>query len=240
MSLERIDKIVASQLNLTRNEVKKLIKSKLVRVNGQVVCSPKDKFETIGINVDVCGDKIEYKEHIYIMLNKPKGIVSATKDDNVKTVIDLVPENIKRSGLFPAGRLDGDTTGFVLITDDGDFAHKILSPKNHIIKTYVATLAENITKDDIYEIENGIKLKDGTKCLNADLKVLQTSPKTIVQIRICEGKYHQVKRMFSATGNKVVELKRIKMGNLKLDDDLKSGECRELTDEEIQKIQKRT
>lgn len=236
MSLERIDKIIASQFILTRNDVKKLIKSGLVRANGQVVKSPKEKYETINLELFVDGQTYKYKEHVYIMLNKPKGIVSATKDPKVKTVVDLVPDELKRDGLFPAGRLDSDTTGFVLITDDGEFAHNILSPKNHIKKTYIATLSDEIDENSIRRIKNGIELKDGTKCLDAEIRILEEKPITKVEIKICEGKYHQVKRMFAATGNKVEELKRVRMGNLDLDINLEPGECREIISEELDLI----
>ena len=167
------------------------------------------------------------------MLNKPQGVVSASDSDKDETVVDLVPDELYRKGLFPAGRLDKDTTGFVLITDDGDFAHRILSPKNHIFKTYIAGLQHELSDDDIKSLENGIILGDGTVLKEAKVEVIKGEDKPFVRIMICEGKYHQVKRMFAATGNKVISLHRSKMGQLQLDDNLKPGECREITPEEL-------
>lgn len=236
VSQERIDKLITSQGTLTRSQVKKLIKSGLVRVNGETVKKAEEKYETENINIEVCKAPLEFRENIYIMLNKPKGVVSASSDKKQKTVIGLVPDELMRNGLFPAGRLDADTTGFVLITDDGDFAHKILSPKNHIEKTYLATLSNPIKKEEIISLENGIELSDGTLCMRAKLEVIQEGPKTIVEIKICEGKYHQIKRMFAAVGNKVIELERTAIGNLTLDDNLLPGECREIKKEELKLI----
>ena len=236
MSLERIDKLITSQGTLSRTEAKKLIKANLVRANGQAVKRPEEKFDTTNVQIEIDGRLLEYKKYIYIMLNKPKGVVSASRDNKTKTVVDLVPDNLLRNGLFPAGRLDADTTGFVLITDDGEFAHDILSPKNHIEKTYKATLAHEVTGSDIKMFEQGIELSDGTKCMSAKVEIFKTQPEPVVIIKICEGKYHQIKRMFAATGNKVVELKRIAMGNLPLDTSLEPGECREISKEELNLI----
>ncbi|MEE0982349.1 MAG: 16S rRNA pseudouridine(516) synthase, partial [Acutalibacteraceae bacterium] len=173
------------------------------------------------------------EKFVYLMLNKPKGVVSATNDRSQKTVVDLVPDELKKRNLFPAGRLDMTTTGFVLITDDGDFAHRILSPKNHIEKTYEARLAESVTEEQLRMVADGIVLKDGTECLPAKLKILEGGDNPLVEIKICEGKYHQIKRMFAAAGNGVIELKRTKMGNLSLDEDLAEGECRRLNEAEV-------
>ncbi len=230
----RLDKYISSQGNLSRNDVKKLIRQGAVTVDGTVAARPEMQIDPNTMRVCVDGQALDYKEHIYIMLNKPEGVVSATEDSEHQTVIDLIPYELKRDGLFPAGRLDGDTTGFVLITDDGEFAHRILSPKNHIQKTYIATLAEPISDDDISELEEGILLKDGTRCLPAT--VFEISP-CEVKIQICEGKYHQIKRMFAARGNRVVTLKRISMGSLDLDDALLPGECREITDSELKLLE---
>ncbi len=238
MSIERIDKIIASQGTLSRNEVKKLIKANLVRVNGQAIVKAEEKFDTSNIKIEIDGVPLFFKKNSYIMLNKPKGVVSASRDPKVKTVVDLVPKELYRKGLFPAGRLDVDTTGFVLITDDGDFAHRILSPKNHIQKTYRAMLVNPISDFDIKMLEQGIELADGTKCMGAEIEVIKESPNIIVEIKICEGKYHQIKRMFAAIGNRVIELDRVAMGGVKLDSALLRGECRELTNEELKNIEK--
>ena len=236
--MDRIDKIIASQGQYSRSEVKKLVKDGRVTLDGKVIKSSDVKADPDKNDIAIDGKSIGYKKHLYIMLNKPQGVVSATEDTDHTTVIDLVPKSLKRDGLFPAGRLDGDTVGFVLITDDGDFAHKILSPKNHIMKTYHATLQRPVTQDDIDAFRNGIELKDGTLCLEAQVRPID-GDEPMAEIKICEGKYHQVKRMFAALGNKVVFLKRVKMGNLSLDESLEEGQCRELTAEELELIQKR-
>ncbi len=233
--MERLDKVIASQGKYSRSEVRKMAKSGFITVNGEKVKSANIKVDTEKDIIAVDGEVISYKKHIYIMLNKPQGVVSATDDPVHKTVIDLVPPSLFRQGLFPAGRLDGDTTGFVLITDDGDFAHRILSPKNHIIKTYHATLDHCLTEEDILNFTAGIELRDGTLCLEAQVKMLSTEP-PVAEVKIHEGKYHQVKRMFAALGNRVIMLRRVKMGGLALDESLSEGECREITDEELKLI----
>ena len=234
--MDRIDKIIASQGKYSRSEVKKLVKDGRVTLDGRVIKSSDVKADPDVNNIAIDGKSIGYKKHLYIMLNKPQGVVSATEDTDHKTVIYLIPKELKRDGLFPAGRLDGDTVGFVLITDDGDFAHRILSPKNHIMKTYHATLQRPVTQEDIDAFRNGIELKDGTLCLEAQVRPLE-GDEPMAEIKICEGKYHQVKRMFAALGNKVVFLKRVKMGSLSLDESLKEGQCREITAEELKLIQ---
>jgi 16S rRNA pseudouridine516 synthase len=236
--MERIDKIIASQGKYSRSEVKKLVRDGRVTLDGKAVKSSDIKADPDQCNIAIDGKSIGYKKHLYIMLNKPQGVVSATEDTDHKTVIDLVPKELKRDGLFPAGRLDGDTVGFVLITDDGDFAHRILSPKNHIMKTYHATLQRPVTQEDIDAFRNGIELKDGTLCLEAQVRPLE-GDEPMAEIKICEGKYHQVKRMFAALGNKVVFLRRVKMGKLSLDESLGEGQCREITAEELRLIQER-
>lgn len=230
--MERLDKILASQGTLSRKEVKEMIRKGRIQLNGTVVKDSSVKVDENKDNVSVDGTEITLKKHIYIMLNKPQGVVSASDSDKDETVVDLVPDELYRKGLFPAGRLDKDTTGFVLITDDGDFAHRILSPKNHIFKTYIAGLQHELSDEDIKSLENGITLGDGTVLKEAKVEVIE-GDKPFVRILICEGKYHQVKRMFAATGNKVVSLHRLKMGQLQLDDSLKPGECREITPEEL-------
>lgn len=234
--MERLDKILASQGTLSRKEVKEMIKRGRILLNGKVVKDSSVKIDENKDTVSVDNVPIALKKHIYIMLNKPQGVVSASDSEKDETVVDLVPDELYRRGLFPAGRLDKDTTGFVLITDDGDFAHRILSPKNHIFKTYIAGLEHELSQEDIESLENGITLGDGTVLKEARVEVIPDMDKPFVKIMICEGKYHQVKRMFAARGNKVVSLHRAKMGNLELDKNLKPGECREITPEELLKI----
>ncbi len=237
--MERLDKILASQGALSRKEVKDIVKKGRITVNGVVVKDSSFKIDENKDTVTFDGEILSLKKHIYIMLNKPEGVVSASESDTDETVVDLVPDELFRKGLFPAGRLDKDTTGFVLITDDGDFAHNILSPKNHIFKTYVAMLEHHLSDEDVMELENGITLGDGTVLKEARVEPITDSDKPLVRIMICEGKYHQVKRMFAARGNKVLKLHRSKMGDLELDSGLKPGECREITPEELQKVAKR-
>lgn len=236
--MERIDKVLASQGTLSRKDVKEMMKKGRVSVNGAIVKDSGFKIDAQKDIVTIDGKELSLKKHIYIMLNKPQGVVSASTSDEDKTVVDLVPDELFRKGLFPAGRLDKDTTGFVLITDDGDFAHKILSPKNHIFKTYLARLQHKLTDSDIKMLENGITLGDGTTLKEAKVEIVEDTNNPLVKIMICEGKYHQVKRMFAAADNKVVALHRSKMGELELDSSLKAGECREITAEELEKIQK--
>lgn len=236
--LQRLDKLIASQGRFSRREVQELIKNGAVKVNGITVRDRGAKSDDEKDIICVNGEQLDFQRFVYIMLNKPKGVVSATNDKNEKTVIDLVPKEFKGRNLFPAGRLDITTTGFVLVTDDGDFAHRILSPKNHIEKTYEARLAESVTEGQLEAVRNGIELKDGTKCLPAKVTVLADGEKPVVEIKICEGKYHQIKRMFAAAGNGVIELKRTQMGKLTLDPCLKEGECRLLDAHEVQKIEK--
>lgn len=236
--LQRLDKLIASQGRFSRREVQELIKNGAVKVNGITVRDRGAKSDDEKDIICVNGEQLDFQRFVYIMLNKPKGVVSATNDKNEKTVINLVPKEFKGRNLFPAGRLDITTTGFVLVTDDGDFAHRILSPKNHIEKTYEARLAESVTEGQLEAVRNGIELKDGTKCLPAKVTVLADGEKPLVEIKICEGKYHQIKRMFAAAGNGVIELKRTQMGRLTLDPSLKEGECRLLDAHEVQKIEK--
>ncbi len=236
--LQRLDKLIASQGKYSRREVQELIKSGAVKVNSITVRDRGAKSDDEKDIITVNGEQLDFQRFVYLMLNKPKGIVSATVDSNEKTVIDLVPKEYKGRKLFPAGRLDITTTGFVLITDDGDFAHRILSPKNHIEKTYEARLAERVTDEQIKAVCGGIELKDGTKCLPAKVRVIEDGDEPLVEIKICEGKYHQIKRMFAAAGNGVIALKRTRMGGLALDPKLNEGECRLLDPEEIKAIEK--
>lgn len=235
MPKERIDKWIASTTTLSRKEVKALLRQKRVAVNGVTVTDGGFQTDAEQDAVAVDGVPFSIKPHIYIMLNKPTGIVSASRSQKEKTVVDLVPPQLQRNGLFPAGRLDKDTTGFVLITDDGDFAHRILSPKNHIQKTYIAHLEKPILPTEIAILKQGVVLRDGTQLLPASVDIIGEDMQT-VQIRICEGKYHQIKRMLAAVGNRVTALRRTHMGALPLDAALPPGACREITPEELNKI----
>ena len=166
------------------------------------------------------------------MLHKPKGVISASRDPKKETVIDIIPDSLKRRSLFPAGRLDRDTTGLLIITDDGAFCHRIMSPSHHVYKTYEAILSFPIYDVDIAKLEAGIILEDGTECLPAKVRAFTKNGLPAAEIKIREGKYHQVKRMFAAVGNKVEQLHRVQIGSLRLDNALAEGECREITEEE--------
>lgn len=235
MAKLRIDKIIASQGKYTRSGVRELIKKGKVLVDGAVVSDPGFKADPDTHKISVNGADMNYSEHIYIMLNKPLGVVSASRSPGEKTVVDLVPAEFFRAGLFPAGRLDKDTTGFVLITDDGDFAHEILSPRKHVEKTYIAVLDRPIPQERYAEFENGVTLADGYECLPAKIRAVSEDLLT-VEIKLREGKYHQVRRMAAACGSHVTGLRRIAMGKLRLDETLESGECRLITKDELELI----
>ena len=235
--MERLDKLIANASTLSRKEVHRLIKSGGVSVNGIITKDRGFCIDPDTARVCVGGRELSLQKYTYLMLNKPQGIVSAARDDKEKTVVDLVPEQYKKKNLFPAGRLDKDTTGFILLTDNGDFAHRILSPKNHIKKTYHARLSSPVGDDALAAIEQGITLGDGTVCMPADIKILEGGETPLVEIIICEGKYHQIKRMFAASGSSVTALKRVAMGALWLDNSLNPGECRPLTQSELELIE---
>ena len=198
-------------------------------MNGKICKKPDAKIDPDKDEIVVDGQALNYSKYIYIMMNKPAGVVSATEDRQFKTVIDIIPEDMKRKGLFPVGRLDRDTEGLLLITDDGDFAHSITSPKKHVDKKYVAKLDGEITEDTVKAFSDGIEFSDGTKCRSAVLECDKNDKKTGI-VTICEGKYHQVKKMFLCCGLKVVHLQRISIGGLYLDSNLHIGECKLLTD----------
>ena len=234
---QRLDKLISSQGAYSRREAQQLIKDGRVKVDGIQVRDRGAHADPDTAKVEIDGKPFSLERFVYLMLNKPKGVVSATNDRNQKTVVDLAPEEYRGRNLFPAGRLDMTTTGFVLLTDDGDFAHRILSPKNHIEKTYEARLAEAVTEEQLKAVAEGIVLGDGTECLPAKLRILEDGDNPLVEIKICEGKYHQIKRMFAAAGNGVIELKRTKMGGLELDPELPEGICRKLTETEINLVE---
>ena len=226
---ERLDKFISSQTALSRKEAQKAIRDKRVTVNGELSRSVDIKIDTEADAVALNGKALTYQTHVYYMMNKPSGVVSATEDRVEKTVLDLLPLELRRKGLFPAGRLDKDTTGMLILTDDGDYAHRMLSPKKHVKKRYIATLDR--TPDDSISIrfEEGIVLKDGTVCKSGQASLLDG---TRVAVEISEGKYHQVKRMFAALGYHVEALERVRIGVLSLDGDLSPGEVREMTKDE--------
>jgi 16S rRNA pseudouridine516 synthase len=237
MGFKRLDKLIALNCNVSRKDARKLIKDAAVSVNSRVCLRAEELVDPDVDDIDVKGYNFTAKEHIYIMLNKPQGVISATTDPAKKTVIDIIPPELKRRSLFPAGRLDRDTVGLLIITDDGAFAHRIMSPAHHVFKTYEATLSFPIDENDIKKLGDGITLGDGTECLPAKVKAFTTNDGLpAAEIKIREGKYHQVKRMFHAVGNNVEQLRRIRIGALWLDTSLNEGDCRELTEEELELI----
>ena len=233
--MERIDKIIASQGQYSRKEVKALIAKRRIAVDGRVVSSSSEKADPLTMLLTVDGKPLEFKRNLYLVLNKPKGYVSATEDREHPTVLELVPQEYRGRDLFPAGRLDRDTTGLMIITDDGVLAHNILAPKKHVPKRYHVELDIPVTEEMRLVFSEGVMLNDGV-CKDADL--IKTGEKT-AEVTLREGRYHQIKRMFGCFGAEVVELKRLGMGNLTLPADLAEGECRELTAEELALLQKR-
>ncbi|MBQ2825318.1 MAG: 16S rRNA pseudouridine(516) synthase [Clostridia bacterium] len=233
--MERIDKIISEHTHYTRKEIKRLISQRAVCVNGEEVKKPECKYDETNISLRINGEEIEIKKHIFILLNKPKGYISATESKSHETVLDLVPKKYKHRSLFPAGRLDKDTTGLMLITDDGEFAHNILSPRKHVKKEYEVVLDIPVTSAMVEGFKNGVSLNDG-ECKTAYLEI---TGEYTANVTITEGRYHQIKRMFGCFGAKVVELNRIRIGNLYLPKELKLGEIREATKEELKKIQER-
>ena len=230
--LERLDKIISNRAGISRKDAKLAIYSGKVSVNGKIVRTSDLK---IGENDEIIfgSNKISEKAHLYIVLNKPKGYISATEDPEQKTVLELVPPELFRNGIFPAGRLDKDTTGLMIITDDGDFAHRILAPKKHVPKKYAVTLDLPVTEEMKIGFENGIELSDGI-CKSA--KLFKTGEYTC-EVTLSEGRYHQIKRMFGCFGAKVTELHRLSMGGFSLPENLLPGECRELSEKELALIE---
>ena len=227
----RIDKFAAEQTGISRADAKALIKRRQIIVNGVPVSSGDVHVDPENDEIIIGGKHIIYREHLYIMLNKPAGTVCAVKDELSPTVLELIPPELRRKGLFPAGRLDKDTEGFVFITDDGALAHKMLSPRSHVEKEYEVTL-EKPAKESYKELfASGMTIDGGEKCLPAEIIFTEDSKK--VRLIICEGKYHQVKRMMEAAGNKVVFLRRIRIGGIPLDPELPLGNCREILHKEV-------
>jgi len=233
----RADKFLSNSGLGSRKEIKALIKSGAVLIDGN---SLKDASVQIDENNDIVtvnGEEIVFKEFIYLMLNKPQGYVSAVFDKKLPVVTELVPEKYAHYEVFPVGRLDIDTEGLLILTNDGALTHRLLSPKKHVDKTYYI-ISEHQPDEKTKELFNeGIVLDDGYKTMSAKLEILSEEKESLLTIQ--EGKFHQVKRMFEAAGNKVNYLKRVKMGALSLDESLKKGEVRELTDEEVKLLEKR-
>lgn len=230
---ERIDKIIADIQNCTRSQARELIRRGKVTVGGAVIRDIGWKLDPKAEEICLSGVALAVGP-CYIMMNKPAGVVSATRSAGERTVLDLLPANLRRKGLFPAGRLDKDTTGFMLITDDGAFAHRFLSPRHHVEKEYEALLEHPAADDDIEIFARGMKLRDGTEFAPGRLELDET--RTLARVVIREGQYHQVKRMFEFVGNRVVSLKRLRIGGVRLDEALAPGEARPMTPAEVRGI----
>ncbi len=235
---QRIDKILANLGYGTRKEVKEIIKSGAVEVEGAIIRDTGFLVETETQKIKVSGKELLYRQYIYIMMNKPQGVISATEDKREDTVVELLKDAYRAFNPAPVGRLDKDTEGLLLLTNDGQLAHKLLSPKKHVSKTYFAHIEGRVGEEDVLAFHQGVILEDDYKTLPAQLKVLVQGEISQVEIIIYEGKYHQIKRMFEAVEKKVVYLKRIAMGDLKLDESLQLGEYREITVEELELLTK--
>lgn len=228
--MERLDKLLAGTGKWSRREVKALVRQGLVRVDGRLAASAEDKLDPAAAIITVAGETISLRRFTYVMLHKPAGVLTATEDRKQPTVLDLLPPELRRIGLAPVGRLDKDTEGLLLLTNDGELAHRLLSPKYHVDKRYLARVDGELSATDAEAFARGMTLGDGLECLPAGLEVL---PDRVCIVTLREGKFHQVKRMLAARGAPVLYLKRLSMGPLTLDDSLAAGAYRLLRAEEI-------
>lgn len=228
--MERLDKLLAGTGKWSRREVKALVRQGLVRVDGRLAASAEDKLDPAAAIITVAGETISLCRFTYVMLHKPAGVLTATEDRKQPTVLDLLPPELRRIGLAPVGRLDKDTEGLLLLTNDGELAHRLLSPKYHVEKRYFARVDGELSATDAEAFARGMTLGGGLECLPAGLEVL---PDRVCIVTLREGKFHQVKRMLAARGAPVLYLKRLSMGPLTLDDSLVAGAYRLLRAEEI-------
>lgn len=232
--MERLDKVLANLGYGTRKEVKAVVKEGRVQVDGKAIFDSSMQIDPEITELTIDGEAVKYRKYIYIMLNKPEGVVSATFDNYDETVIDLLDPELQSFNPFPVGRLDKDTVGLLLITNDGELNHRLISPKWHVDKVYFAQIDKPVSIEDVKAFEKGITLDDGYRCLPAKLEILSsTDDGSDILVTIQEGKFHQVKRMFQSVEKNVVFLKRIKFGEMKLDEELNEGEYRELSKDEI-------
>ena len=236
MAKERLDKVIASMGKYSRREVKALVKEGLVLVDGMPARAADDKVDPELSAITVNGEELGYRRFTYLMLHKPGGILSATEDSRQKTVLDLLTPELQKIGLFPVGRLDKDTEGLLLLTNDGDLAHRLLAPKKHVDKVYYARVDGDLDRTDVEAFASGIVLHGEVACMPAKLEIGASSREAFVTLH--EGKFHQIKRMFLSRGKTVVYLKRLSMGPLQLDETLEKGNYRYLTNEEVENLQK--
>lgn len=231
----RIDKLLANMGYGSRKDVKILLKQGVVHIDDQPVKDAKRQVNLEAERVTVLGEVVEYRPFVYLMMNKPVGVISATEDKVESTVIELIDPAYAHYELFPVGRLDKDTTGLLLITNDGAFNHALMSPRKHVDKVYIADIDGEMTVEDIRTFAEGVELEDGYTTKPSRLEVLsQTGGKSVIRLTLSEGKYHQVKRMVAAVGKHVARLERVQIGHLELDPSLQAGEYRELTEVEIE------
>ena len=232
--MERLDKIISNLGYGSRKEIKALVKKGLVKVDGEVVKDNGLLIDPEKSVININGEDLFYREYIYLMMNKPDGVISATYDNREETVIDLLEVEHQVFNPFPVGRLDKDTVGLLLLTNDGELNHRLISPKWHVDKVYYAKIDKAVDEKDIEAFKNGITIDDVYKCKEGKLEIISSSNEgSEVMVTIQEGKYHQVKRMFEALGKTVVYLKRTEFGGLSLDQELEEGEYRELTEDEL-------
>lgn len=229
----RLDKLLANMGFGSRKEVKFLLKEKRVTVNGQVQKNGSIHVDPESDRIEVDGERTVYEKYIYLMMNKPKGVISATKDSRERTVVDLLSKEEKWFQPFPVGRLDKDTEGLLILTNDGELAHQLTSPNKNVEKTYFAKIKGRVTAEDTEKFQQGVTLDDGYHTKPAKLNIIASGEQSEVEITITEGKFHQVKRMFLAVDKKVMYLKRIRMGDITLDTSLAPGEYRRLTEKEL-------
>lgn len=238
MEKQRLDKIIASTGRWSRREAKDLIRQGRVLVGGIPVRSAEEKADPEAAGITVNGEELGYRRYTWIMLNKPAGYLSATEDGRGRTVLDLLPEELRRQGLFPVGRLDKDTEGLLLLTNEGGLAHDLLSPKRHVDKVYYTRVKGRLTETDCRAFTDGLTLSDGLACLPAGLKILSAGEESEAHVTLREGKFHQVKRMLAHLGKPVVYLERVRMGPLVLDQGLSRGSFRFLTENELEELRR--
>lgn len=232
---ERLDKVLGNLGIGTRKEVKEIIRAERIRINGIVNKAPETK---VSLSDEIVLDEevLERREFYYLMINKPTGCITSTDDPREKTVMEYLSPRLQNMNLFPIGRLDKDTEGLLIITNDGQLTHKLTSPKHHVWKTYYAKIQGNLSEADVQSFQNGVTIDDGYKCLPGRLKIVESGNISSAIIEIREGKYRQIRRMFVALGKEVIYLKRTRMGDLELDENLPLGEYRYLSDSEVEQL----
>ncbi|EOS66591.1 pseudouridine synthase [Oscillibacter sp. 1-3] len=238
MEKQRLDKIIASTGRWSRREAKELIRQGRVLVDGVPARSAEEKAEPESSEISVNGEALRYRRYTWVMLNKPAGYLSATEDGRGRTVLDLLPQDLRRQGLFPVGRLDKDTEGLLLLTNEGGLAHDLLSPRRHVDKVYYARVSGRLTEVDCAAFDAGLRLPDGLVCLPAGLEILSAGEESEAHVTLREGKFHQVKRMLAHLGKPVLYLERVRMGPLALDGALPRGAFRFLTENELEELRR--